>query len=194
MISRIASLVLAAALLASCAVYTVVPAQSRVPIANGLSVQPTKAWASNTRVQEPNFRAWTMDGPMLNTLGFVPGLANGTSILVTPSGKEPMPVFRSNMAATEVAELFEATLARATAGGSLVKTMNVRPTTFAGQPGFRFDFTYVNQTDDVDRRGIAAGTIYKGQLYLIFFHAARIHYFPSNIEEVETVIKSAQIG
>jgi hypothetical protein len=193
-ISRIASLLLATAFLASCAAYTLVPAQSRIPIANGLSVQPNRAWAANARVQEPNLKVWTMDGPMLDTLGFVPGLANGTSILVTPSGKEPMPVFRSTMTASEVAELFEATLARAAALGSLVKTSNLRPATFAGQPGFRFDFTYVNQTDDVDRRGVAVGAIYKGQLYLIFFHAARIYYFPSNIEEVEVIIKSAQIG
>jgi len=193
MIVRI-TLVLAAALLASCAAYTLVPAQSRVVVHNGLSVQPTRAWNGSTGTNEPNLRVWTMDGPMLNTLGFVAGLDNGASIIKTPSGKEPMPVFRSTMGGSEVAELFEATLTRAVQGGSIVRTTNVRPATFAGKPGFRFDFSYMNQDDDLERRGVAAGTIHGGKLYLIFFHAARIHYFPSNIDEVEAIITSAQIS
>jgi hypothetical protein len=191
---RIALLAATAVIVSSCAVYTLAPAQTRQVIANNFSVQPSKAWNVNSRANEPNLRAWTMDGPMLNTLGFIPGLESGASMLKTPSGKEPMPVFRSSMGAPEVAELFEATLIRASEKGAMVKVTNVRPSPFAGKPGFRFDFTYVNQADDVDRRGIAAGAIVSGKLYLIFFHGARIHYFPSNVEEVEAIIRSAQIG
>jgi hypothetical protein len=98
------------------------------------------------------------------------------------------------MGAPEVAELFESTLARAVKTGSIVRTSGLRPATFAGRPGFRFEYSFVNQQDDVDRRGIAAGAIHGGRLYLIFFHGARIHYFPSVVEEAETVIGSARIG
>ena len=192
--SRAIALLLAALVLASCAAYSLVPANSRVALANGLSVQPGQAWSRMDRSSEPNVTLWTMDGPLLNAMGFVAGLENNASILKTPSGKEPMPVFRSTMGASEVMELFEATITRGSATGAIVKTSNLRPAPFGGRPGFRFDFTFVNQGDNVERRGIAAGAVHNGKLYLIFFHGARLNYFPRNAEEAETVIRSAQIG
>jgi hypothetical protein len=193
--ARIALMALAAMILASCATYSLVAANSRTPIGNGLSVQPTLAWNRNERLQEPNVVLWTMDGPLVDALGFVPGLENNASILKTPSGKEPMPVFRSGMGAVEVMELFEATLARSSATSSvIVKTAHLRPAQFAGRPGFRFDYTFVNQSDDVERRGIAAGAVHGGRLYLIFFQGPKIHYFGKDAPEVEAIIASAQIS
>jgi hypothetical protein len=191
--SRIILLV-ALSILAACASYTLVPAQSRMSLTNGLSVEPKRAWAASSVENEPNVRIWTMDGPLLNIMGIVPGLENGASILKSPKDAEPMPVFRAAMGASEVAELFESTIARAAKTGSIVKTSGLRPASFAGRPGFRFEYSFVNQQDDVDRRGIAAGAVHNGRLYLIFFHGARIHYFPSVVEEAESVIRSAQIG
>ena len=192
--TRALALALAALILASCAAYSLVPANSRVTLANGMSLQPSRAWNRIDAVTEPNLKMWTMDGPMLNVLGLVAGLENNASILKTPSGKEPMPVFRSAMGAAEVAELLEATMTRAAAQGAIVKTSNLRPASFGGRPGFRFDFTYVNQGDDVERRGVAAGAVHGGRLYLVFFHGARLNYFPRNAEEVEALIGSVQIS
>jgi hypothetical protein len=187
-------LALAAIALTACATFELVPASSRVALGNGLSVQPGQAWNHVASVKEPNVVLWTMDGSLLDVLGFVPGLENNGSILKTPSGKEPMPVFRSGMGAVEVMELFEATLARSSATGSIiVKTSNLRPAQFAGRPGFRFDFTFVNQTDDVERRGVAAGALYNNRLYLIFFHGAKLYYFGKDSPEVESIISSAQL-
>ena len=183
-----------ALLLSSCAVYSLVQPGGRVTIANGLSVEPGKAWNHMYDILEANVYVWTMDGPLLNTLGFVAGLENGASILRTPTSAQPMPVFRSTMGPSEVAELFEASLMRTAENGAMVRTTRLRPATFAGRPGFRFDFTFIDQADDVERRGIAAGTIHEGRLYLIFFHGARMHYFPRHLDEAEGIIRSARIG
>ena len=190
---RILAVVMALAL-AACAPFSLVPANERITLGNGLSVQPGEAWSALTTTNEPNLRIWTMDGPLLNTMAFVPGVENGGSILKSQPGKEPMPVFRSGMGPSEVAELFEATIAKSIQGGSIVKTSGLRPAPFGDKQGFRFDFTLVNQADEVERKGVAAGTVHNGRLYLIYFHGARMHYFPKRAQEVERVIASARIG
>jgi hypothetical protein len=194
MLQRLVAALFAVLLLSSCAVYSLVEPQARVTIANGLSVQPTRPWNHMYDILEQNVYVWTMDGHLLNTLAFVAGLENGVSILRTPSGAEAMPVFRSTMGPTEIAELFEASLARTAETGAIVRTARLRPADFAGKPGFRFDFTFIDQADDVERRGIAAGTVYEGRLYLIFFHGARLYYFPRHVDEAEAIIRSARIG
>lgn len=181
-------------LLSGCAAYSLVSANARVDIANGLSVQPARAWNQLSQRQEPNVHTWTMDGPLLDTLAFVPGLKAGNAILKDRSGKEPMPQFRAGMSPNDVADLFESTLVRGSPSPVIVKTSGLRPVKFAGRDGFRFDFTLVNQADDVERKGFATGAIVGDRLYLIFYHGTRVHYFQKNAEEAEAIMRSAQIS
>ena len=47
------------------------------------------------------------------------------------------------------------------------------------------------EQDDVERRGIAAGTVHNDRLYLIFYHGTRLHYFSSAAEEAEAIRRDA---
>lgn len=188
--ARIAVIVLCAAALGSCAAITHIRPGERAVINGSLAVQPTKSWSklTSSSLFESNLVVWTMDGHLLNRLCFVAGLENGASIHKTPPGATPEPVFRSNMSATEVMELFEAAMAR---GPVMLKTSGLRPERFAGVDGFRFDFTLVTQADEVERKGFAVGAIHQGRLYLVYYQGARINFFGKNVPEVESIIRSA---
>lgn len=188
--ARIAALVLCAAALGGCSAISHIRPGERAVINGSLAVQPTRSWSqlTSTALFESNLVIWTMDGHLLNRLCFVAGLENGKSIHKTEPGATPEPLFRSNMSATEVMELFEAVMAR---GPVMLKTSGLRPERFAGVDGFRFDFTLVSQADEVERKGFAVGAIHKGRLYLVYYQGARINFYGKNVPEVEAIIRSA---
>jgi hypothetical protein len=188
------ALLLAAALAACTAVSQVKP-HERVVINGSLAVEPPQSWSQVTTfaVYGAQVVVWTKDGAELNKLCFVGGLENNTSIHSDRPGKAPEPRFRSNMTPSEVMELFEAAYSRPVATPVIFNTSGLRPTKFGGVDGFRFDFRFVDQADEVERKGIAVGTIHKGKLYLLFYHGARIHYFGKNLPEVEEIIRSAKL-
>ncbi len=187
-------LIACAILAAGCAVTSHVRPEATV-INGALAVQPTRSWSqlSPGSIFGSNLTVWTMDGPLLNKLCFVAGLEGNESIHRNQIGKAPEPIFRSNMTATEVMELFEAAMSRPTGSPILFTTGGLRPARFAGVDGFRFDFSFVDQADEVERQGVAAGAVHKGKLYLVFYHGARIHYFGKNLPEVEAIIRSARL-
>ena len=185
---------LASLLVGACTTITHVE-PARTVIDGTLSVQPTQDWSqvSTFTLYGAHVVTWTMDGPELDKLCFIAGLENNTSIHADRPGRTPEPKFRSNMTANEVMELFDAALSRPVGSPVLFKTGNLRPARFAGLDGFRFDFSFVDQADEVERKGIATGAISKGKLYLVFYHGTRIHYFAKNLPEVERVIGSAKV-
>jgi hypothetical protein len=68
----------------------------------------------------------------------------------------------------------------------------VKPRTFAGHPGFQFDYDHLGG-DELDRRGRAVGAIVNGRLYMALFDAAKLHYFGAGIGEFERLVESARI-
>ena len=190
---RFAACILAAGVLAGCTAITGVRPGERTVINGALAVQPTKVWSrlASTEFAESNLVVWTIDGHFLDRLCFVAGLGDNESIHKTAPYAVPEPVFHSKMSAMEVMEMFEAVMSRGTP--AMFKATGLRPARFAGQDGFRFDFTFVSQSDEILRDGLAVGAIRKGRLYLIYYYGAHLHYFGKNLPEVEAIIKSAEI-
>jgi hypothetical protein len=181
--------------LAGCTTISHVRPGERVAIEGALSVQPTKDWSqvSTFSLYGAKVTVWTMDGPELDKLCFVAGLDNNASIHADRPGKTPEPKFRANMTPSEVMELFDAAYSRPTTTPVIFHTSGLRPAKFAGLDGFRFDFSFVDQADELERKGIATGAVHDGKLYLVFYHGARIHYFGKNLAEVERIIASARV-
>ena len=181
--------------LSACTTISEIRPGEKVVINGSLAVQPSKSWSqvSTFALYGAHVVVWTMDGPELDKLCFVAALENNASIHADRPGKTPEPRFRSNMAATEVMELFEAAYSRPASTPVIFKTSGLRPAKFGGVDGFRFDFNFVDQADEIERKGIAVGAIHKGKLYLAFYHGARIHYFGKNLPEVERIIGSAKL-
>ena len=189
------ALLAAALALAGCTTVTHVRPGERTVLNGSLSVQPSRDWShvSTFSLYGAHVVVWTMDGPELDKLCFVAGLESDASIHADRPGKAPEPRFRKNMTPTEVMELFEAAYSRPTTAPVIFRTGNLRPAKFAGVDGFRFDFSFVDQDDEVERKGFAMGAIHKEKLYLVFYHGAKIHYFGKNLPEVEKILGSAKL-
>jgi hypothetical protein len=181
--------------LGGCTAVTQVPSGERAVINGVLSVQPSGDWSriSTFSLYGAQVTVWTKDGGDLDKLCFVAGLENGTSIHSDRPGKTPEPRFRANMTASDVMELFDAAYSRPTSTPVIFRTGGLRPAKFAGLDGFRFEFSFVDQADEVERKGIATGAVHDGKLYLVFYHGARIHYFGKNLPAVEAIIASAKL-
>jgi hypothetical protein len=182
---RILCVLALAAALSSCAAWTLVTPKP-TKLSGGLVLTPENEWSA---AKYGVTQTWTVHGPELEAISVVSGLADGKSMV--PAGyKEKMPLFRSGMAASEVAEMTVETLLRM--GYGRVDLLGVRPESFAGHPGFRFDLD-LTSARGLDGSGFGAGAIVNGKLYMIVYRAPKLHYFERYKPAAEKLIASAQI-
>ncbi len=135
---------------------------------------------------------WSLDGPLLNRIVFLGGVADGQPIAREANRKrEPLPHFAAAMRATDIAELVERTT-RITEAAPDFTTEVVAPATFAGRPGFRLRYRYT--VGELTRRGEARGAVIDGRLYLIAYSAPALHYFDTDLPRATAIMDSAQIG
>ncbi|MGH7407464.1 MAG: hypothetical protein ACREKF_05580, partial [Candidatus Methylomirabilales bacterium] len=127
-----------------------------------------------------------VDGPGLQAIRFVNGLAEGEA-LFDGGGKEKRPTFRKTMAATEFMEFVVDSLALA--GLEKIQPTGLRPESFGGPQGFRFDMSFVTR-QGLEGQGTVVGAVLKEKLYLIIYSGARAHYYPKYKEHVERIIQS----
>jgi hypothetical protein len=160
-----------------------------------MEVTPTIPWnraysGYNDISEEEN---WTLNGPLLDNLTFIGGLRDNRPIVrfQRRSDWRQVPNFRSTMTPDEIVSMIE-TYFRVRGGVVRFETAALQPRSFLGHPGFQFDYTRLG-TDEVERRGRAAAAVIGGRLYLILFDAARMHYFPAALPEVERIIESARL-
>jgi hypothetical protein len=157
-------------------------------------VQPTTAWNRSPRgthdiAEEEN---WTANGPALDMISFVGGLAPGKAIVKQrKKADQKVPLFDAAMTPQDLTSMIE-TLYRIR-GATLFETTAVEPATFLGAAGFRFDYDYV-AGDDVKRRGRSVGAIVGGKFYLMTLDAARLHYFDAARPEFDRMVASARLG
>lgn len=191
-------LIAAALSLAGClGSYALVPPQTSVAVADSpLRVTPGLAWNRAPAPAGPGKSAelWTRDGALLNELTFYGGIADGKPLFREVDKRErPLPRFRSTMLPQEIVELVESSY-RVASGSPAFTVARLEPMIFAGRPGFRFDYEFVLQGDEVKRKGRATGAVIDGRLYLMTFEAPAIHYFGRDIAEYERIVASAKFG
>jgi hypothetical protein len=192
-IHRRATLVVLAALMSGCAgVKMTQVSQGEVIVRERLSVTVDRPWNRFEGTPGDATPVWTQHGVSVDALRFYVGLKNGDLIAPTPSSPPGVPAlaFRSNMHASDIVSLFEGLYSR---GGSTFALDKVEPTTFAGQNGFRFDFSGIRKSDDVRLQGIAWGALRNGELFLISYTAPRLAFFQRGVNDAEAVSRSARI-
>jgi hypothetical protein len=163
-----------------------------VAVHERLVVRIDGAWSRLDGLQEPKHEIWTSDGTPLDQLHFHTGIAEGESLVVVkdrPADK-PIPRFRKDMQAQDVVELYESFASR---DGSVFKLEKLAPARFAGENGFRFEFSRVRKSDEVRMRGVGYGAIHRGELFLMIFEAPRIHYFAKHLPGIEAIAQSARL-
>ncbi|MCW0234591.1 MAG: hypothetical protein OJJ21_13405 [Ferrovibrio sp.] len=190
---RVAALAILVVLTA-CTAYSLVPAAT-TDVAN-FRVENDIAWnkANKLRVESAAPLAyWTADGPALNYILFVGGVKDGGYVLRQMGTTETVNnlVFRNGMSATEIVELWEASMTKMNTT-SIAKGSNIQPADFGGTAGFKFDFQYVAK-DEVDRSGVGYAAVKDGKLYLIFFSGTKLHHFPMRRASALRIMESAKI-
>jgi hypothetical protein len=132
----------------------------------------------------------TIDGPLLNNFYLTDGIAPGRSIVRTPQKSRPMPVVKTAMSETEMAEFVTDTVAAF--GYERVESANLRPSKFGTIDAVRFDLTAATDAGlEID--GIAQVAEKEGKLHVMLFLAPREHYFGALKGEVEGVFASATL-
>ncbi|MFM8900267.1 MAG: hypothetical protein ACKOF9_10020 [Burkholderiales bacterium] len=162
-----------------------------IVVRDRMTVTVKDAWNQFEAGMADNAPTWTKEGVAVDALKFYVGIKNGDLIAPTPAGQNAKPLaFQSSMKAAEVSALYQALLTR---DGSSFTLEKLEPTSFAGSPGFRFEYSLVRKQDDVRLRGIAVGAVRGGELFLIHYSAPRLAFFPKYAPQVETLIQSARI-
>jgi hypothetical protein len=98
--------------------------------------------------------------------------------------------FRKDMTASEIAELVVDSVGAA--GAERVVATGLRPETFAGRDGFRFDLRFETKSG-LEKRGFVVGAVANERLYLIMYSGLADHYFPKHREDAEGVIRSVRL-
>lgn len=160
-----------------------------------LAVTPRREWNRQRRLFFDDIRwveDWTLNGPLLDNMTFVSGLPHGKFLVETDKrAAQQVPRFHSDMTAPEIAALLES--AYRVRGGALdFRTLSLQPRRFAGYPGFQFDFEHLDG-DELWRKGRAVGAVIGGRLYLVMLDAARPHYFPDALPDLEAIAASARL-
>jgi len=175
--------------------YSLTKAGRTIEVGNGgMTVVAPHEW---NRASRSGFTAistvedWTLNGPYLDSISFVSGLANDKRIMRQErKADRQVPRFRSSMSPPEIAALLES-LYRIEGGAVDWRNLNLAPRPFLGAVGFQLDYEHLDG-DELWRRGRAVGAVIDGKLYLIQLDAVRSHYYAASLRDFEAMVASAQ--
>lgn len=133
---------------------------------------------------------WSREGVEHDRLFVTGGVDDGEPVFKA-SDYPGLPVFRSDMSATEVAELVAQSLQRVLWNGSAsIAASNARERGFTGLPGFEFELS-AEVPGSASHRGIAGGFVDEGRLHLTVYLAESPGYFERHREAAQAVIDSS---
>ena len=196
---RLSAILAAAALIAA----PVAPAvagwkliEAQAPVAVGkssMTVTPGQKWNRWSARPVKQSEVWTRDGVNLNELYFVTGLPAGMTLYKDNQKKErPLPVLSKTLDLTDIPEFYESST-RLVLGTSVFEMTSVEPAKMGTHDAVKFEFSYAVEGSPLKRKGMAIGTMVKGQLYLISFLAPETHFFDRDRAEVEAIMASVVI-
>ena len=194
---RVAMLSIVAATLCGCvtAGYTLV-SSGQVPVSQGtMHIHTAGAWnkAPQGQFGLPQAEGWTRNGPVLDAIYFLGAVPDGQSIVKQRAEDErKVPIFHASMTPQDLTSMVESAY-RIRGGVKIVETTGVKPVTFLGQPGVRFDYTFVNG-DSIKRRGRSVMVVAGGKLYVMSLNATALHYFDAALPDFDAMTASATIS
>lgn len=177
---------LAVLLLAGCSTFTLIE-PGNVSINDLYSVQPGIKWS---QVKSGDIQYWTVNGSDLESIHFTNAIQEGKPI-VSLSGDLKETPYRADMTESDIVEAVVS--AFSLEGGQQVEARNLRPASFGGLDGFRFEVGFRN-TDGLEKESAVVATIHDQSLYLIIYTGIKIHYFPRYAGEFENIVQSIRLN
>jgi hypothetical protein len=176
--------------LSGCVSFTHV-AKGEVTVRERMAVVVDRPWNQFDSLTGDKIPTWTQEGLTLDTLRFFVGIQDGQLLVADTGNRADRPlVFRGTMQADDIAGLFGAYYSR---GGSSFDLEAMRPASFLGLPGFRFEFNSVRKSDDVRLKGVVWAAVRDKELFAISFTAPRLTFFPRELPQAEKLATSARL-
>jgi hypothetical protein len=194
MIARVLSIAAAMAAvvsLSACAAMETVPAGPYVSGRHQITVGRT--WTDMGRPLDAarRVRVLSIDGPRLNRLLVIDGLAPGEFIVRPASRERPTPTWTAGLTPTEQVEFLADSLAAMQY--HRIETKNLRPVKVGDRSGLRFDIG-ARTVDGLNISGIAQLVEAGDRLYILLYLAPTEHYFDATRAEVESIMASASVA
>lgn len=155
------------------------------PAGNRLMIDSEMEW---TRITLPRAQLWTIDGELLNRLYLVPSVRERDYIFLgrRQTARRPDgPFYHRGMREDELRDLVLDGLRAA--GAVNVQGSNLRPVSFAGRDGLRFDFSAANE-EGLKYQGMAAAFEHDKGLALAIFLAPSEYYYPRDAAKVSRML------
>ncbi|HYZ47295.1 MAG TPA: hypothetical protein VE567_00210 [Sphingomonas sp.] len=174
--------------------WTLMP-ETRVAVAkSGMTVLPGQGWNSWSVKPGKKGELWSYDGPVLNQIEFIGGVASGEPLARERNKKDkPLPKFSAKMLPTDIAQAYEQTQ-RIVAQSPDFTIESMEPVTFAGHPGVKFTYRFTKPDEELSRKGEARGAIVGGKLYMIVYTAPALYYFDAHLPKAQAIMDSAKIN
>ena len=182
---RGALLALLVALLAACAGGGPLVKPGTTTAGGGLLIDAGMEWTRMTGFRE---QLWTIDGPQLNSLHLISTVREREFIFLGESQTRRRPdgaFYHRGMRADELRDLIVDGMRAA--GAVNVTTTDLRPTSFGGREGLRFEMAMDNEAG-LKYRAMAAAFEHEKGLALALFYAPAEYYYPRDEAKVSAML------
>lgn len=146
-----------------------------------------------TRFSGMRYQLWTIDGELLNRLYLIPRVREREFIFLGQRQTYRRPdgaFYHRGMRADELRDLILDGLRQA--GAVNLQSSNLRPVTFSGRDGLRFEFELHNG-EGLKYQGMAAAFEHDDGLALALFMAPREYYYPRDAAKVDRMLDSLRL-
>jgi len=191
--TRLACALVAFALTGCIPAYKLIPASETHVAGKHLIVKPGNEWnmlprsSSQTEWDE----TWTLNGPLLDAMGFVGGLPDGKSLLKQKKKVDwKVPVFRADMSPQDLVSMMEASYR--VRGITVFDIESVNPADFLGGKGLRVNYKYA-PNDGISRKGVCVARVVGEKLYAIKLEGVSSHYFDASLPESDQMVANARL-
>ena len=178
-------LVVLVALLAACASGGPLVTPGRTTAGGGLTIDAGMEW---TRMSGWREQLWTIDGPQLNSLHLISTVREREFIFLGERQTTRRPdgaFYHRGMRADELRDLIVDGMRAA--GAVNVTTSDLRPASFSGREGLRFEMAMDNEAG-LKYRAMAAAFEHEKGLALALFYAPAEYYYPRDEAKVAAML------
>lgn len=192
-------------LLSACGTRVAMIEPGYVAVRHNLLVKPDRKWnhidesmiktLKSQGTLSDIYEVWTTEGLPLDQLRFYVGISAGQALenlaLDAKETERKSLSVRPGMTLEQIAELVEAVYAHRDGRFKLLK---LAPTTFAGLPGVRMEYSYLERKHELELMGLAYGAMdSNNRLYLMTFDAPKLHYYRKLAPSVDRIAQSARL-
>lgn len=189
--ARIAIAIALLALLAACSGGGPLVKPGPNQAGSNLTIDSPIEW---TRFSAMRQQLWTIDGPLLNSLHLIPQVRPNEFIFLGRRQTTYRPdgaFYKPGMRPDEIGELIADGMRAA--GAVNVQVRNLRPASFGGREGIRFEMSLANE-EGLKYEAQAAAFEHERGLALALFYAPGEYYYPRDAETVSRMLDTLRWG